>query len=139
MPMFKIEYGMDVPAYGETLIHARSLKAAQAEARKLYQDGGLIDHWEPIGEMSENHRVLTISRDAGDEWKIVDSAGFDLDEPKTSEPVPPLVVDPDPEARLLWIAYDFETDRVIGHTDNAAGAVLLANHHRTAKIGRVSF
>ena len=39
MPTFKIEYAMDVPAYGETLIHARSLKQAEAEARKLYKEG----------------------------------------------------------------------------------------------------
>jgi hypothetical protein len=135
MPTFKIEYGMDVPAYGETLIHARSVKDAEAKARQMHKDGTLIDRWDPIGEISEDHRVLSISRDCGTEWKRV-SDGFSLDEP-SPEPAQP--VEPAPGGELLWIAFDFENDRVVGHSNNTAGAVSLANRHPNARVARVLF
>lgn len=133
MPMFKVEYGMDVPAYGETLIHARSAKHAEAEARRLHKEGNLIDSWNPIGEMSEDHRVLAISRDCGAEWKQV-SDGFPLDDDD------PVVVEiaPAPAGKLLWIAYDPEQDRVMGHAHDFPGAVVLQNRYPAAKVSRVS-
>jgi hypothetical protein len=129
MPTFKIEYAMDVPAYGETLIHARSLKQAEAEARKLYKEGNLIDSWEPIGEISEDHRVVAISRECGAEWKRV-SDGFPLDEVevKTVEESPGL---------SIWIAYDPDQGRIVGHSDNAAGAVLLRGRYPYLLMGQV--
>ena len=128
MPTFKIEYAMDVPAYGETLIHARSLKQAEAEARKLYKEGNLIDSWEPIGEISEDHRVVAILREHGAEWKRV-SDGFPLDEVevKTVEESPGL---------SLWVAYDPDQGRIVGHSDNAAGAVLLRGRYPHLLMGR---
>ena len=135
MPTFKIEYMMDVPAYGETLIHARSVKDAEAKAIQMHKEGNLIDRWDPIGEISNAHQVIAISREHKDEWKRV-SGGFPLDEP-SPEPAQP--VEPAPGGELLWIAFDFENDRVVGHSNNTAGAVSLANRHPNTRVARVLF
>jgi hypothetical protein len=129
MPTFKIEYGMDVPAYGQTLIHARSVKQAEAQARKLHREGNLIDAWKPIGEISKNHEVLAISRDCDKEWKRV-SDGFPLDEVEVKE------VEASP-GLSIWIAYDPDQGRIVGHSDNAAGAVLLRGRYPYLLMGQV--
>ena len=48
-------------------------------------------------------------------------------------------VEPAPDGELLWIAFDFENDRVVGHAHDPAGAVCLANRHRNARVARVLF
>lgn len=116
MPRYKIKYGMDVPAYGETIIQTTSKNLTRL-VRNLYSIDQLIDDWDPVGEMSENHRVLEIWREGKDgEWVIIDVTGFSLDEPE-----PPSVS----TKAQLWIAYNPVTNKILGHTNNLAGVMLL--------------
>jgi len=125
MPRYKIKYGMDVPAYGEAIIKTTS-KNLKRLVRNLHSVDQLIDDWDPVGEMSENHRVLEIWREGkDDEWEIVDSTGFSLDEPE------PTSVSTKAQ---LWIAYNPITDKILGHTNNLAGVILLRRAHMDPNV-----
>lgn len=126
MPTFKIEYGMDLPAYGETTIQAKSLDEAKAKARELHSKDLLISDWDAAQEyaMSENHRVVSVFRKTKDSWQLV-SDGFALDEPE------PESISTKAE---LWIAYDPAQQRIVGHTNSLAGVMGLRMAHPNARI-----
>lgn len=126
MPRYKIEYGLDVSAYGTAIIRTENVKDVEQLVRTLHAADQLIDGWAPAYDMTENHRVLSIFRERKDgTWEEIDSTGFSLDEPE------PTSVSTKAQ---LWIAYNPITDKILGHTNNLAGVMPLRRAHMDPNV-----
>lgn len=69
MPKYRIEYGFDVPAYGEIEIELDTEDPEEIEkhVRELYEQDKLINTWDTVPEVGcENHRIVHIFREQGD-------------------------------------------------------------------------
>lgn len=74
MPKYTVSYAVDVPCYGEIEIDANSPQDAEQKTKQMHLMGELINEFEPLGELGENERVVSIT--TKDECV---SDGFDLD------------------------------------------------------------
>lgn len=110
MPKFKVEYGFDVPAYGQVEIEAPNIEALPAKAKELYEAGQLIDDWDTYPEVGcENHRVVHVFRqDEGcSTWEQVPDLQFSLDDEDYYE-----------EGEYLHIVVDKRTRQVVATAAN---------------------
>lgn len=61
MPNYTVEYGLDVPAYGECQVEADDVDAVIEKVKRLHREDKLIDGWDIHPDVGcENHRVVHI-------------------------------------------------------------------------------
>jgi len=115
MPKFRVEYGLDVPAYGEVEMNADSVEDLIKAVKVLHDEDTFIQGWDTLPENGcENERVVHIfvsepTEGGGERWVPVHD-GYSLGEEDYFE-----------EGPKLWIAYDDDSGAIIGHsTDRAA-------------------
>jgi hypothetical protein len=103
MPKYRIEYGLDVPAYGVCDIEADDVDEVIAEAKRLHQEDKLIDTWDIHPDVGcENYRVVHI-HELHPETNLTRKCvadGFSLDEEEEPK-----------FAQLAWMAGDVQTHK----------------------------
>lgn len=102
MPKYSVEYGLDVPAYGECQIEADDVDAVIAEVKRLHQEDKLIVEWNIHPDVGcENYRVVHIHElhPLTNLTRGCVAEGFSLDgeEPKF--------------AQLAWMSGDVQTHK----------------------------
>jgi len=132
MPKYKVEYGFDVPAYGEVEIEldTEDQEKVIKHIKELYNKDELIDGWDTAPDVGcENHRVVHVFREHGDpkgdfhNWQNLDWGYFDLTEDDYYENDP-----------ALWIVYDDDSGSIMGHATKREDAVAIAEQLSDVRI-----
>jgi hypothetical protein len=132
MPKYKVEYGFDVPAYGEVEIEldTEDQEKVIKHIKELYNKDELIGGWDTAPDVGcENHRVVHVFREHGDpkgdfhNWQNLDWGYFDLTEDDYYENDP-----------ALWIVYDDDSGSIMGHATKREDAVAIAEQLSDVRI-----
>lgn len=112
MPRFRVEYGLQVPAYGETEIEAPTVAQLIIQVKKLYAEEKLIDGWNTHPDVGcEDHRVIHVfqNNDDGAGWVQIPDLQFGLDDEDYYE-------DKQDDSPVLHVVWDDDSDSILGYS-----------------------
>ena len=126
MPKYMVEYGLDIPAYGSVEIEADDIPELKAEIKRLYGEDLLIQGWTIRPDCgTDSHRIVTAFVQVEDDpiGEVIEDFQFDLDDTDYFEDGP-----------ALWIVYDDDASKVMGHATIYEDAVTIADQLNNVRI-----
>jgi len=125
VPKYRVEYGIDVAAYGSAYLEADNLDALISQAKQLHENNNLITDWDIFPDSgTTNPCVVHVYEDKPDVgWALI-GVDFPLE-------------DDDEEAKL-WLVYSDDLNTIYGHATQREDAEAIAEQLRDVRILEVN-